>query len=75
LHYALLQHTPYRTLIIRVLATGLSSPYCHITTRLGDAPLTRTLTLSMYILVHVNTYLHKHGRNHMSKEKTSAVIG
>ena len=43
LHYALLQHTPYGTLIVRVLATDLSSPYCHITPRLGDAPLARTL--------------------------------
>jgi len=75
LHYALLQHTPYRTLIVRVLATGLSSPYCHITPRLGDAPLACMLTLSMYIHVHVNTYLHKHGRNHMSKEKILCCHG
>jgi hypothetical protein len=37
LHYALLQHTLYGTLIICVLTTSLSSPYYHITHRLGDA--------------------------------------
>jgi hypothetical protein len=41
----------YRTHISHVLATGLSSPYCHITPTLNDAQLARVLALSKLNMV------------------------